>query len=421
MESKVRCYCRSFPTVFTRAKGSYIEDESGRRYLDFFSGAGALNYGHNNPFLRRSLFNYLQEEGITHSLDMATHAKKEFLERFEKVILKPRGFEYRVQFTGPTGTNAIEAALKIARKVTGRKNIVAFTKAFHGVTLGSLAATSNPKKRRGAGVPLSHCIRVPFCEAGDAWQNKTDELEALFVQSYGTGELPAAVLIETVQAEGGVNVANFQWLEKLVALCRRFNVLFIVDDIQAGCGRTGSFFSFDPLKITPDLVCLSKSLSGYGLPMAIVLIRPEFDQWEPGEHDGTFRGNNLAFVTASAALRYWVGDRFTRSVQEKAHLVRTELEKFTADHAEVVSKIKGRGLIQGIAFRDPHMAIHVSRHAFRRGLIIETSGHEDEVLKLLPPLTIRNADLEHGIDIISQSIVAAISTFHTGRVPKCDF
>ena len=301
IESNVRSYCRSFPTVFTRASGATLVGEDGRRYLDFLSGAGTLNYGHNNPRIKARLLEYLESDGIVHGLDMATVAKREFLERFEQTILLPRGLSYKVQFTGPTGANAVEAALKIARNVTGRSNIVAFTNGFHGVTLGAVAATANSHYRDAAGLPPSGTSFVPYDGyLGDL--DTTEYLDRVLTDGSSGVDHPAAVIVETVQGEGGVNVATAAWLRRLEAVCRRHDVLLIVDDIQAGCGRTGTFFSFEDAGIRPDLVTLSKSLSGYGMPMSVVLMRPELDQWKPGEHNGTFRGNNLAFVTATPAL-----------------------------------------------------------------------------------------------------------------------
>ena len=281
MESDVRGYCRMFPTVFTTASGHLLTDETGDEYIDFFSGAGALNYGHNNPVLRERLIDYLANDGVTHSLDMATTAKRDFLETFDELILQPRGMAYKVMFPGPTGTNAVEAALKLARKVTGRTNVVAFTNGFHGMTLGSLALTGNAGKRSGAGVSLTDATHMPYCGYFGPDTDTIEVLEGYLKDSSSGLEDPAAFIVETVQAEGGVNVASREWLQRIEALAKEFCALLIVDDIQVGCGRTGPFFSFEPAGLSPDIICLSKSLSGYGLPLAITLIKPEHDQWSP--------------------------------------------------------------------------------------------------------------------------------------------
>ncbi len=404
-ESEVRSYIRSFPTVFSRAQGSRMWDMRGREYVDFFSGAGALNYGHNNPKLKELLIAYLQEDGITHSLDMATKAKAKFLETFQSVILEPRDLPYKVMFPGPTGTNAVESALKLARKVTGRQTVIAFTNAFHGMTLGSLAVTANRFKRRGAGVPLGHAVIMPYDQFLGEAVDAAAYLEQ-FLEEGGSGvSRPAAIILETVQGEGGVHVARTAWLKKIGDLCKRMGILLIVDDVQVGCGRTGPFFSFEEAGITPDIVSLSKSISGYGLAMALTLMKPELDVFEPGEHNGTFRGQNPAFVTATGALDYWRTADFTAAIGEKAALMRTRLEKIACAYPLLNLEVRGRGLIQGIVSdSSPELASQISQEAFSRGLIVETSGPEDEVVKLLPALTIDDETLVQGLNILEDSI-----------------
>lgn len=408
LESAVRSYCRSFPVVFTSASGATLVDEEGREYIDLFAGAGALNYGHNPPRMKQAIVDYLRGDGVLHSLDMATAAKRRFLERFEEVILRPRGLDYRVQFPGPTGTNAVEAALKLARKATGRQSVACFANGYHGMTLGALAVTGNASKRRGAGVPLHHALSLPFDGDLGAGVDSLDYFEQL-LDNPGSGvDLPAAVIVETVQAEGGVKAAGAAWLRRLERIARARGILLIVDDIQVGCGRTGRFFSFEEAGIYPDLVCLSKSIGGAGLPLALVLIRPGLDVWAPGEHNGTFRGNNLAFVTATEALSYWEDDGLSREVARKAARVRDRLGEMAARHPGARAHVRGRGLIQGLFCARPGLAEEISREAFARGLVVETAGPRDEVLKILPPLTISDVQLEQALDIIEDSLSAAL-------------
>ncbi len=412
LESQVRSYCRSFPTVFTSGRGHLLCDVTGREYIDFFAGAGALNYGHNHPALKSRLLDYIAADRITHSLDMATEAKRAFLETFHRLVLAPRGMEYRVMFPGPTGTNAVEAALKIARTVTGRTNVVAFTNAFHGMTLGSLAVTGNAGKREGAGVALGNVTRMPFHGYMGSDLDTIDLLEQHLADSSSGIDPPAALILETVQAEGGVNVASVPWLRRLGNLLERFGILLIVDDIQVGCGRTGTFFSFEAAELEPDIICLSKSLSGYGLPFAATLLRPELDQWEPGKHNGTFRGHNLAFVTATAALEtFWSDESLTEDVKRRGRIVRGRLEEIAAQHGSVV---RGRGMIQGIEFLGADIARTVSRMAFERGVVVETAGREDEVLKILPPLTIPDDALRAGLDVVAECVEEVAGAL-TGR------
>ncbi len=406
MESEVRGYIRSFPVIFSKAKGSVLIDQEGREYLDFFAGAGTLNYGHNNPVLKEKLIEYVVSDGVVHGLDMATDAKKYFMETFERVLLKPRGWNYKMQFTGPTGTNAVEAALKLARLVKGRQNVVAFTHGFHGVSGGSLAVTANQKFRDAAGVSLANTTFVPFDGYMGPDFNTIDYFERMLEDPSSGMDLPAAVIVETVQGEGGVNVATQRWLRDLEKLCRKYDMLLIVDDIQVGCGRTGSFFSFDSVGISPDIITLSKSLSGFGLPMSLVLMKPELDVWKPGSHSGTFRGNNLAFVTAAQALdSYWADKRFENEVGRKAELVRDRLESIVQSYPSAGLSVRGRGLIQGLVTPpDDDIANAISAKAFEHGLVIETSGANDEVLKLFPALTIEEDQLRKGLDIIERSV-----------------
>jgi len=415
LESEVRSYCRSFPTVFTEARGHTMIDEDGREYIDFFAGAGALNYGHNNPVLKERLIEYLAGDGITHALDMATTAKRDFLETFEKGILKPRGMDYKIMFPGPTGTNAVEAALKLARTITGRSNVIAFTNAFHGMTLGSLALTGNGGKRSGAGVALTDVSRMPFHGYLGRDLDTIDLLEQHLEDGSSGVDLPAALILETVQAEGGVNVASNPWLRRLERLLRKYEILLIVDDIQVGCGRTGPFFSFEMVNIQPDIICLSKSLSGYGLPLSVTLMKPELDQWEPGKHNGTFRGHNPAFVTATAAIEeYWKTDELTRKVRRDSQTVRNVLTDLSEKYGGTV---RGRGMIQGIEFDDPDTAGEISRAAFHRGLIIETAGAADQVAKVLAPLTIDPDALQAGLDILVASVHATLGPAMIGAGP----
>ncbi|WP_350347712.1 diaminobutyrate--2-oxoglutarate transaminase [Agromyces sp. G08B096] len=410
-ESEVRGYVRAFPTVFDRATGSTLIDADGREYLDFFAGAGVLNYGHNNPIFTRALVDYLERDGIIHGLDMATSAKRGFIEAFERLVLEPRGLDHKLQFTGPTGANAVEAALKVARQATGRTTVVAFTNAFHGLSLGALAATGNSHYRGAAGVSLGDVARLPY----DGYLGPDVDTLDLFekmLDDAGSGlDRPAAVIVEAVQGEGGINVASPEWLQRLRRLTEERGILLILDEIQAGVGRTGTFFAFEAAGIVPDLVTVSKSISGSGLPMSLVLLRPEVDVWEPGAHTGTFRGNNLAFVSARAALEtYWQDTAFTDGVQAKSAVLRAELEAIAAEHPELGFVVRGRGLMMGLACdADRGLAGRISKAAFARGLVIETSGAFDEVLKFLPALTITEDELRRGLAIVRESLQAALT------------
>lgn len=403
-ESEVRSYCRSFKTVFSKASNATLWDKKGNRYIDFFAGAGALNYGHNNRQIRSKLINYLMEDGITHSLDMATEAKENFLIRFNDIILKPRKLDYKVMFPGPTGTNSVESALKIARKVTGRTNVICFTNAFHGMSLGSLAATGNSFKRSGAGVSLSGTTFMPYDRYLGPNIDTTILLEKLLKDPGSGVDLPAAIILETLQGEGGLQSAGANWLRRVESICRQYGILLIVDDVQMGCGRTGKFFSFEEAGIQPDIVCLSKSIGGYGLPMALTLIRPKYDIFNPGEHNGTFRGNNLGFVAATEALEYWNTTELEKQIASHGRTLHAFLTRMAEQYADRIAEVRGKGMIQGLVFKQASHAAELCAEAFRRGVIMETSGPHDEVAKLMPPLTIEEHVLGAGLEPIEDSL-----------------
>lgn len=412
LESSVRSYVRSFPTVFTKARGYRMWDENGKEYIDFFSGAGALNYGHNEPNMKKKLVEYILDDGITHSLDMASSAKAEFLRKFKEIILEPRNLDYKVMFPGPTGTNTVEAALKIARKVTGRTDVISFTNGFHGMTIGALSVTGNSMKRQGAGVPLQYSPTMPYDDFVGSEDDTLDYLRR-FLEDNGSGvAIPAAMIIETVQGEGGLNAARFEWIKKLSDICKEWGIVLIVDDVQAGVGRAGTFFSFEKAGIAPDVVCLSKSIGGYGLPLALTLIKPELDQFQPGEHNGTFRGNNHAFVTATEALSYWADPKFEQSIQKKSDRITEFLDEMIEKYPQMKGQRKGRAFMQGIASDVEGFSDKVAAEGFHHGLIMETAGGHDQVFKLFPPINIDEDGLEQGLELIEKSIQSALKAMN---------
>jgi diaminobutyrate-2-oxoglutarate transaminase len=417
IESEVQSYARNFPRVFDKAQGELIYDEDGNQYLDFLAGAGSLNYGHNNPKLKEKLLEYVTRDGISHSLDLHTEAKRLFLETFQGKILKPRDLDYMVMFTGPTGTNSVEAALKAARNYTGRTNVISFTNGFHGVSMGSLACTGNSHHRGAAGVTLSGSSRMPYDGYMGDDLNTIEYMDKMLSDSSSGIDKPAAAIVECIQGEGGINACSAEWLRALEKVCRKHEMLLIVDDIQAGNGRSGNFFSFEEAGIKPDIVTLSKSLSGYGLPFALVLIKPEYDQWKPGEHNGTFRGNNMAFVTAKAAIdTYWSDDTFEKEVQRKGHYIEERLTSIVEQYGEGNFTTRGRGMFQGINCVNGDLAGQITHAAYRQGLIIETSGADDQVIKLLCPLIISDENLKKGIDILEDAV--RLVCRRTDKIPE---
>ncbi len=404
LESNVRNYIRVFPTIFDVAKNEYIYDIDQNKYLDFFCAAGSLNYGHNNPLLSKSLIDFLEQSLVVNSLDMGTRVKQEFIEAFNTIILKPRGYKYKFQFTGPTGTNAVEAAIKLARKFTGRSNVVSFEGCFHGSTIGSISLSASRSRRASSGVDLKDTAIIPFGHSAEMAKTSLKCLNNYIHNITASKDLPAAFILEIIQCEGGVRKANKAWLEQLFEIASEINALVIIDDIQAGCGRTGDFFSFETLNVHPDIVCLSKSLSGFGLPMSIILIKPSVDVWQPGEHDGTFRGNNLAFVTAKKSLEYWKADDFKKTIFKHSKFIENELRKIQSSMPLKVREIRGAGYLWGIELSKNYDAAELVNIAFSNGLLIELAEKSTNTIKLLPPLTANHSSLVEGINILNSSI-----------------
>ncbi len=403
-ESEVRSYCRKFETVFVKSKDSKQYDEDGKEYIDFFMGAGALNYGHNNDYIKQRVVDYLMNDGVTHAMDMYTKPKREFLEYFEEKILAPRGLSYKVMFPGPTGTNSIEAALKLARKVTGRQTVFAFMGCFHGMTLGALSLTTEEAARKGAGTQLGGVVHIPapYMFPG---LDVLNYIDTLITDDHSGVEKPAAIFIETLQAEGGIHPFSTEFLKGLRELCDKHEILLVVDDVQVGCGRTGYFFSFERAGIVPDIVCLSKSIGGYGMPFALTLFKPELDIWSPGEHNGTFRGFQLSVVAAKAALELVAEKDVPGMAKAREPFIRdyltTEMAKISSD-----IEVRGLGCIWGCDFgKFPKgTVVKIIHEAFDNGLIFETAGREDSVAKIMPQLMINDEDLKKGLEIFVNAV-----------------
>lgn len=401
MESEVRSYCRKYPAIFELAKNAEIFSEDGKRYIDFLAVAGSINYGHNNPDIKKAVMDYLSEDRIINALDMYTRAKEDFLKTFKERILEPRGLEYKVMCCGPTGTNAVEAALKLARKNTKRTGIIAFGGAFHGMSLGSLALTTDRVSRAGGGVSLNNVTFAPY----DGTLESIDYIKWMLEDDHSGVEKPAAIILETIQAEGGINVASVEWLREIRKICTENDILMIVDDIQVGNGRSGYFFSFERANIYPDMVVMSKSISGLGMPMALLLMKPELDIFSPAEHNGTFRGNQLAFVGGTAAIEYFVDNELDKEVRRKAKIVEDYIrDKICALDSRLT--YRGMGMIWGIDFSqiDSSIALKAVHEGFSNGIIMEVAGRQDSVLKIMPPLTIQDEVLMEGLDIIKRVV-----------------
>ena len=407
-ESNIRSYCRKWPVEFVSAKGSIYKDTEGNEYIDFFDGAGALNYGHNPDYIKEKLIKYLESDGIVHALDMYTVPKENFINYFEEKILKPRKLDYKIAFPGPTGTNSIELALKLARKVKQRPYIWAFTGAFHGMTLGALALTTESAARKAAGVPLNYTVHIPAPYSMGGNFDSIAYMEQLLSDDHSGYEKPAAIIIETVQQEGGIHVFSKEFLKDLRALCDKYDILLICDEVQIGCSRSGTFFSFERADIVPDIVCMSKSIGGYGIPFAVTLFKKELDVFKPGEHNGTFRGCQLSMVAGLAALEMTVEQDIPAQVRRKEKIVKEYLDKEIKPLLKGKMKIRGIGLSWGIEFNDGKLARAVLDKCFEKKLIIELAGSYDSVLKIMPSLVIEDELLLKGLNIVKESIQEVI-------------
>jgi len=407
-ESEARSYCRGMPASFTRASGSELFDADGNRYVDFLAGCSSLNYGHNDPDMKAALIEHIAGDGIAHGLDFHTDAKSAFLKAYEDHILAPRGMNHKIMMTGPTGTNAVEAAIKLARKVTGRRNVIAFTNGFHGMTMGALALTGNASKRDGAGnTSLADVTHMPFEGSLGESVDTLEVIDTMLSNPSSGIDAPAAFIFEPIQGEGGLTAASDGWMRGIEKIARKNGALLIVDDIQSGCGRSGTYFSFEKAGIDPDMITQAKSLSGFGLPFAALLIKPEHDIWKPAEHNGTFRGNTHAFVTARVAIeKFWSDDAFQKEIAIKSDVLSAGLK----DVAELVdgASIKGRGMMQGVDVGSGDLAATICARAYDLGLVIETSGAHDEVVKFLGPLTTPQEIMREGLDILTQATYDAM-------------
>jgi diaminobutyrate-2-oxoglutarate transaminase len=406
LESNVRWYCRRWPTVFTTASGSVITDEDGVEYLDFFAGAGALSYGHNNPLLVDAAIDHLRSGRLMHSLDTFTVEKRDFLDTIQRTILAPRQLDMVIQTVGPTGATAVEAALQLAQRLTGHRAVLGFEGGYHGMSYRA-ASISASMAGRETSAHLKDFVALPYVK------HVTDadiELLDTTLRSPVNGQRIGVVIVEPTQGEGGARAFDPAYLAAIRRITSELGILVIADEIQAGVGRTGPFFSFEGSSLDPDIICVSKSISGLGLPMAINLVRRSLDTWNPGEFSGTFRGNNLAFKTSATMLNhYWSDSTLEKNTELFGHSTRTALESMAEAFGAGNFDVRGNGMLNGLEVRDTELATAISRHAFERRLIVETCGRGDTVVKLLTPLVIEPAQLDEGLRRLALAVEQATS------------
>ncbi|GLF99679.1 diaminobutyrate--2-oxoglutarate transaminase family protein [Streptomyces yaizuensis] len=427
-ESAARTYARSLPVVPVRAKGLTIEGADGRRYLDCLSGAGALALGHNHPVVLEAIRKVIDSGAPLHVLDLATPVKDAFVTELYATLPPGLADDARIQFCGPAGTDAVEAAIKLVRVATGRSGLLAFTGAYHGMTAGALAASGGASEVKVTRLPFPQEYRCPFgvggavgAELGARWT------ESLLDDPCGGVAAPAGMLLEPVQGEGGVLPAPDVWLRRMRAITEARSIPLIADEVQTGVGRTGAFWAVEHSGVVPDVMVLSKAIGG-SLPLAVIVYRSALDVWPPGTHAGTFRGNQLAMAAGAATLAYVRENRLADRAAELGARMRASLRELAAAHPSV-GDVRGRGLMIGVELVDPEATAHddtrrpppapalaaaVRRECLDRGLIIELGGRHSAVVRLLPPLTLTDEQAVAVLDRFADALAAAESGARRG-------
>ncbi len=419
-ESSVRTYPRGLPIAIKRGYGSYVEDLDGNVFIDFLTGAGAMPLGHSHPELVEAIARQLPL--LTHGLDFPTEIRDEFMSMQMSMLPESMRSRMRIEFCGPSGADAVDAALKLCKTATGRSEIITFQGAFHGCSHAAMTVTGLvAQKERVAGrVPGVHFFPYPYplrCALGagaESGQRCLEYLERSLRDPLGGIPLPAAVIVEMVQGEGGVIPAPSDFVQGLRRVTRELGIPLIVDEVQTGGGRTGTWFAFEQHGIEPDAIVASKAIGGMGMPIAIVLHDESLDAFAPGAHTGTFRGNQLAFAAGVAAARIIERDGILDHVRELGAYALGVLEGFARDY-EIVGEARGRGLMLGLELVDgqtgepnTEAAVAVQRGAIERGLIVELGGRGDCVVRLLPPLNVSQETVDQAFEILG-SVLAEVT------------
>ncbi|MEU6118183.1 diaminobutyrate--2-oxoglutarate transaminase family protein [Streptomyces sp. NPDC047117] len=436
-ESAARTYARSLPVVPVRARGLTIEGADGRRYLDCLSGAGTLALGHNHPVVLEAIRAVLDSGAPLHVLDLATPVKDAFTSELFATLPRELAEHGKVQFCGPAGTDAVEAALTLVRTATGRSGLMAFTGAYHGMTAGALAASGGARDTSVTRLPYPYAYRCPFGtgggrdtgEAADGGGPEAAERGAELSARWAENALadpksgvprPAAMILEPVQGEGGVIPAPDSWLRRMREITAAHDVPLIVDEVQTGVGRTGAFWAVEHSGIVPDVLVLSKAIGG-SLPLAVIVYREELDTWRPGAHAGTFRGNQLAMAAGAATLAYVRENGLADHAAELGARMLARLRGLAAHH-DCIGDVRGRGLMLGVELVDAEgpvgsdgapppgsrLAAEVQQQCLDRGLIVELGGRGSAVVRLLPPLTLTDEQADAVLDRLADAIAAAV-------------
>ncbi|WP_436739283.1 diaminobutyrate--2-oxoglutarate transaminase family protein [Streptomyces sp. BBFR102] len=419
-ESAARTYARSLPIVPVRARGVTIEGADGRRYLDCLSGAGTLALGHNHPVVLEAIRKVLDSGAPLHVLDLATPVKDAFTTELFATLPPALASRARIQFCGPAGTDAVEAALTLTRTATGRSGVLAFTGAYHGMTAGALAASGGAREQRVTRLPFPQDYRCPFGVGGEQGAELAARWTESLLDDTKSGVPDAScLLVEPVQGEGGVNPAPDAWLRRIRRITEDRSIPLIADEVQTGVGRTGRFWGVDHSGVVPDVMVLSKAIGG-SLPLAVLVYRDDLDVWEPGAHAGTFRGNQLAMAAGTATLAYVRENGLADRAAVLGARMLGRLREYAAGHP-FVGDVRGRGLMIGVELVDPaadtpagapsppapRIAAAVQRACLDRGLIVELGGRRSAVVRLLPPLTLTDEQADAVLDRLTDALTGA--------------
>ncbi|MEU8674971.1 diaminobutyrate--2-oxoglutarate transaminase family protein [Streptomyces sp. NPDC048560] len=429
-ESAARTYARSLPIVPVRARGLTIEGADGRRYLDCLSGAGTLALGHNHPVVLEAIRKVIDSGAPLHVLDLATPVKDAFTTELFATLPRQFAQDARIQFCGPAGTDAVEAAFKLVRAATGRAGLLAFTGAYHGMTAGALAASGGAPDVQVTRLPFPQEYRCPFGVGGERGAEIAAHWTQHLLDDPKAGvPAPAGMIVEPVQGEGGVNPAPDNWLRRMREITAARGIPLIADEVQTGVGRTGAFWAVEHSGIVPDVMVLSKAIGG-SLPLAVIVYRSELDLWQPGAHAGTFRGNQLAMAAGAATLKYVRENRLAERAATLGARMLTRLQALRADHPSI-GDVRGRGLMIGMELVDPEAAVPsgrseyptapppdpslaamVQQECLTRGLIVELGGRHSAVVRLLPPLTLTDEQATAVVDRLADALAAAERSPH---------
>lgn len=411
-ESSAVSYPRGMPMAVARGQGATLEDVDGNIYIDMFSGAGVMAVGHAHPVVLKAAHEAIDK--VTHTLDIPTPTRETMVRTLQKVL---PGELNRVFFGGPTGSDAVEQALKLAKYNTGRHTIIAFEGAYHGMTGSSLALTSDSSHRDGLGpltpgvqfIPFPYLYRNPFgCPDDRVHMQAAENLDRVLSDSHSGYSKPAAVILEPVQGEGGTIIPSPQFLQQVREICDRHDVLMICDEIQSGFGRTGKMFAFEHAGIVPDIITMSKALGGLGFPISAIAYREKLNTWPPGKTIGTFRGNMVAFAAGAASINWMLDNDVLDHVNELGGWLLSRMKELE-NKSSIVGECRGIGLMAAIEMvrnketREPapDLAKKVRKYGHQRGVMIEVGGHHGNVARLLPPLIITKELAAKGLDILA--------------------